>query len=303
MCKLFKLKNLNTLWYLNICSPVEILLELLGLGHFISPFQSQQWAMRVHIHPSGSPADLWVEKPISIAMLACELVEQMMSYLLHRSAGPKQQGHAPLPTTQLHQPPVYLSISIGWTYLLHCCFPRLFFQFYSWPDVLANPAWPWNFLRMNSKRTKCSQLWAERVKISLASLSGSGGTGAQCMFTRLWVLRDSLNCWRQRHCYSASALTQHQLNCSVTLIKIWYQVSADSEAAIKLLEYTGNASFQCPPLSMDVTPNYTLPHFLCLFWSSQSRLAVKRDWGRSSLKGKCIVCNCKDFSGSLQWNW
>ena len=195
-------------------------------------------------------------------------------------------------------------VNISFTLL----FSKTVFQFCNWPYVLANPAWPWNFLRMNSKRTKCSQLWAERVKISLASLSGSGGTGAQCMFTRLWVLRDSLNCWRQRHCYSASALTQHQLNCSVTLIKIWYQVSADSEAAIKLLEYTGNASFQCPPLSMDVTPNYTLPHFLCLFWSSQSRLAVKRDWGRSSLKGKCIVCNCKDFSGSgtvlfLQWNW
>ena len=189
MCKLFKLKNLNTLWYLKIGSPVEILLELLGLGHFISPFQSQQWAMRVHIHPSGSPADLWVEEPISIAMLACELVKQMMSYLLHRSAGPKQQGHAPLPTTQLHQPPVYLSISIGWIYLLHCCFPRLFFQFYSWPDVLANPAWPWNFLRMNSKRTKCSQLWAERVRISLASLSGSGGAGAMHVYQALSAQR------------------------------------------------------------------------------------------------------------------
>ena len=133
-------------------------------------------------------------------------------------------------------------VNISFTLL----FSKTVFQFYNWPDVLANPAWPWNFLRMNSKRTKCSQLWAERVRISLASLSGSGGTGPQCMFTRLWVLRDSLNCWRQQHCYSASALTQHQLNCSVTLIKIWYQVSADSEAAIKLLEYTGNASFQCP---------------------------------------------------------
>ena len=76
-------------------------------------------------------------------------------------------------------------VNISFTLL----FSKTVFQFYNWPDVLANPAWPWNFLRMNSKRTKCSQLWAERVRISLASLSGSGGAGAMHVYQALSAQR------------------------------------------------------------------------------------------------------------------